>query len=331
MAGMLFACCKQLVLPPECQCECEEALSVSNMDVDDGDQATVQLPRYAPEAKRPDDDVNLLHLSLDPAKDPLMDTRSTTASEGSHALRMVSISNWSELDSAWSPGTTSLSARSSEPDANLVTVTIRKAAGESLGLSLDTLDSHALLISAVLDGPVRRYNKATADVQLRVQPGDSLLAVDGAAGSSEALVSRLKAFTSEQTCAAEEESLELILQRPRSFTVNIQRAYRPLGLQLEHSGAAASGLLVQAVTPGLLRDWNVANRSSAVKRLDRILRVNGAAGSPETLLGKMKVAAATGQRLELEVHRYAPWEHVARRISASSHELEEGDEDTAAK
>eukprot|EP00931_Biecheleriopsis_adriatica_P089908 TRINITY_DN6397_c0_g1_i1.p1 TRINITY_DN6397_c0_g1~~TRINITY_DN6397_c0_g1_i1.p1 ORF type:complete len:358 (-),score=77.68 TRINITY_DN6397_c0_g1_i1:240-1250(-) len=321
MASFFLSCCRQ-VLPNESQgvIEGSPEMSIQREDekietvaVDEPEDIHT-LPR-CPAAKTPDALVANL-----PVFD-LGDTGSmtTTAStlDGSSSLRLNSISNWSELDSQCSPRTSSFSARSSQPDVSLWTVAISKAHGESLGLTLDTLDGTSLLISEVLDGAIRNYNEATPDIQQRVQPGDSLVAVGRASGSCEVLISRLR-YWKEAPRESSQEELELILQRPRAFTVNIQRAYRPLGLQLDHTGGGTGGLLVQAVTPGLLRDWNVAQRSLAVKRLDRIVRVNGMAGSSEKLLEKIKVAATRGQKLELEVHRFAPWEQVLRRLESNA-------------
>jgi len=201
---------------------------------------------------------------------------------------------------------------------DLWTVVLRKEAGTSLGLTLDTLDGHSLLVTEILDGLVRRCNKAAADSSCHVKPGDSICAVGGRAGSNEELLKLLKV-----SCLDSEESIDMTLQRPRSFLVDIHRAYRPLGLHVEHTGVLnhGGGLLVQKIAPGLLRDWNVAQRSLAIKRNDRIVRVNGQRGYPEDLLKLIKAAAQLGQRLELEVLRYASWENVLRRLALMKNEM----------
>mmetsp|Transcript_61651 Transcript_61651/g.144570 ORF Transcript_61651/g.144570 Transcript_61651/m.144570 type:complete len:319 (-) Transcript_61651:67-1023(-) len=172
-------------------------------------------------------------------------------------------------------------------------VVIERAAGSSLGLNLDALDGQSLIISAVKAGPIRAYNEQQDDDDLMLQHGDSIVEVNGARGSSQALLERLKA----------DSELTLSIKRPVAFTISIARAYAPLGLQVEHAPNGTS-LLVKTVNPGLIKDWNLSHRGMGIKRRDRVKTVNGSQGNPAELMAKMKMAAVQGERLDIEVCRY---------------------------
>lgn len=201
-------------------------------------------------------------------------------------------------DQAMSSGSGLLTARSlattaagtSNPEFE---VQIDRAPGSSLGLNLDALDGQSLIISAVKAGPIRAYNEAQEDEDLMLQHGDSIVEVNGARGSSQALLERLKADT----------VLVLYIKRPVAFTISIARAYAPLGLQVEHAPNGTS-LLVKTVNPGLIKDWNLSHRGMGIKRRDRVITVNGSQGNPAELMAKMKMAAVQGERLDIEVCRY---------------------------
>eukprot|EP00933_Yihiella_yeosuensis_P045774 TRINITY_DN41198_c0_g1_i1.p1 TRINITY_DN41198_c0_g1~~TRINITY_DN41198_c0_g1_i1.p1 ORF type:complete len:292 (-),score=47.66 TRINITY_DN41198_c0_g1_i1:89-964(-) len=170
---------------------------------------------------------------------------------------------------------------------------LQRAAGESLGLNIDALDGVSLVVSSVKAGLVRKYNDEMEDEDLKIKPGDSIVELNGARGSSQALLERLKI----------DGDLDIRIKRPRIFSISIARAYGPLGMQLEHTPTGSS-VLVKAVNPGLIKDWNLSHRSLAVKRRDRIFCVNGFQGSPVELMGRMKAATVQGDRLELEICRY---------------------------
>jgi len=172
------------------------------------------------------------------------------------------------------------------------TIAVERAAGASLGLNLDALDGTSLIISSVKAGPIRLYNETVED-DLQLQPGDSIVGVNGSQGSAEALLERLKT----------DLALELTIRRPKVFSISIPRAYGPLGLQVEHAPSGTS-LLVKMVNPGLIKDWNLAHRGQGIKRRDRVITVNGLQGNPAELMANMKMAAVQGDRLEITVGRY---------------------------
>ncbi|CAE7780195.1 Lrguk, partial [Symbiodinium necroappetens] len=74
--------------------------------------------------------------------------------------------------------------------------------------------------------------------RMRDWHGDSIVEVNGARGSSQALLERLKADT----------VLVLYIKRPVAFTISIARAYAPLGLQVEHAPNGTSLLVKTAGT-----------------------------------------------------------------------------------
>jgi len=202
-----------------------------------------------------------------------------TQDEGSSSGFMTSRSL---ATTAWSGGT----------NAKEFTATIERAAGCSLGLNLDALDGTSLVVSSVKAGPIRVYNES-AEQDEQIQPGDSIVEVNGVRDSSQALLDRMKLDT----------ALELGIKHPRVLEIGIPRAYGPLGLQVEHAPNGTS-LLVKTVNPGLIKDWNLSHRGFGIKRRDRIICVNGLRGNPAELMARMKQAAAHSQKLELELCRY---------------------------
>jgi len=202
-----------------------------------------------------------------------------TQDEGSSSGFMTSRSI---ATTAWSGGT----------NAKEFTVTIERAAGRSLGLNLDALDGTYLVISSVKAGPVRVYNESAQEDE-QIQPGDSIVEVNGVRDSSQALLDRMKLDT----------VLQLSIKHPRVLEISIPRAYGPLGLQVEHAPNGSS-LLVKTVNPGLIKDWNLSHRGFGIRRRDRVICVNGLRGNPADLMARMKQAAANSEKLELEICRY---------------------------
>jgi len=173
------------------------------------------------------------------------------------------------------------------------TCCIDRAPGTSLGLNLDALDGTLLIISAVKAGPFRSYNEIVEDEEEHLLPGDSIVSVNGERGSSQVLLERLKV----------DAALELSIKRPKKFEIVIQRSYSPLGLQVEHAPNGTS-LMVKAVNPGLIKDWNLSHRGTGIKRRDRVVSVNGSRGNPAELMAEMKQTVVASDQLKLEICRY---------------------------
>eukprot|EP00933_Yihiella_yeosuensis_P061683 TRINITY_DN64511_c0_g1_i1.p1 TRINITY_DN64511_c0_g1~~TRINITY_DN64511_c0_g1_i1.p1 ORF type:complete len:323 (+),score=38.56 TRINITY_DN64511_c0_g1_i1:183-1151(+) len=182
-----------------------------------------------------------------------------------------------------------------QPSSEPFLINVHREPGMPLGLDLDSLDSHSLLITKIKAGPFRIYNEGVKNSELKLKPKDAIVAINGVEGSSEALLQQLQSS----------QSVEMCIVRPKLVQINIDRAYRPLGLQVKHTSSLASGLLVSSIEPGVLRDWNVGNRrEDGIQRRDRIFRVNGKEDLPAELLRMMKVAARDYQGLYLDVYRY---------------------------
>lgn len=249
-----------------------------------------------------------------------------------HSERIHSVSTCSDIDSLASPPSLHppSTAPSSDSDLRVWSVAVQKVPGESLGLILDTLDNKALLVCDVLSGPFQRYNESLGhDFDHRVQRGDSVVAVSGTSGDSKALISALQAIDKQSPQATTEQAethsitLQMTLVRPRSVRIEIPKAYSPVGLELAHTGGAG-GLLVKSISSGMVKDWNMARSSKGIRRMDRILEVNGESSSPESLLREIKVAASTGRKLEMHVMRYPGWAQVvAKMYEDAAEQLEE--------
>eukprot|EP00930_Biecheleria_cincta_P023026 TRINITY_DN16688_c0_g1_i1.p1 TRINITY_DN16688_c0_g1~~TRINITY_DN16688_c0_g1_i1.p1 ORF type:complete len:330 (-),score=50.25 TRINITY_DN16688_c0_g1_i1:516-1505(-) len=242
--------------------------------------------------------------------------------------RIYSISTCSDIDSLGSPASLNPPSMAAVSESELLvwSVAVQITPGEPLGLILDTLDSKALLVCEVLDGPFQRHNETLGhDSNRRVQRDDSLVAVGGTMGDSEALILSLKAMTKQQHVPSTAKqadihsiSLEMTFARPRSIWIEIPKAYAPVGLELAHT-CGAGGLLVKSIGSGMVKNWNMAHSSKGMRRMDRIVEVNGESRSTDKLLREIKVAASTGRKLEMQVMRYPGWEQLVAKISKDVH------------
>eukprot|EP00930_Biecheleria_cincta_P023027 TRINITY_DN16688_c0_g1_i2.p1 TRINITY_DN16688_c0_g1~~TRINITY_DN16688_c0_g1_i2.p1 ORF type:complete len:306 (-),score=49.92 TRINITY_DN16688_c0_g1_i2:516-1433(-) len=218
--------------------------------------------------------------------------------------RIYSISTCSDIDSLGSPASLNPPSMAAVSESELLvwSVAVQITPGEPLGLILDTLDSKALLVCEVLDGPFQRHNETLGhDSNRRVQRDDSLVAVGGTMGDSEALILSLKAMTKQQHVPS-----------------TAKQAYAPVGLELAHT-CGAGGLLVKSIGSGMVKNWNMAHSSKGMRRMDRIVEVNGESRSTDKLLREIKVAASTGRKLEMQVMRYPGWEQLVAKISKDVH------------
>lgn len=319
-----------------CNCRYDSASDVENCDrgVEYGEIPLIALGHAKvlaeDESERvPEDPHESVTLEISLAVEDLGESTSKV----NQSDRIYSISTCSDIDSLGSPASLNPPSTAARSESELLvwSVAVQVTPGESLGLILDTLDSKALLVCEVLDGPFQRYNESLDhDSNRRVQRDDSLVAVDGTMGDSEALISTLKAMTKRQPGMATAKqammssiSLEMTFARPRSVWIEIPKAYAPVGLELAHT-CGAGGLLVKSISSGMVKTWNMAHSSKGMRRMDRIVEVNGQSGSPENLLREIKVAANTGRKLEMQVMRYLSWEQVLAKMSKDSHaKLEE--------
>lgn len=172
------------------------------------------------------------------------------------------------------------------------TIKVRKSAVETpLGLHLDLADGALVQICDLLEGggPIKEYNAGAAE-ELQIRPGDYLVGVNGIRGTPAQLLDLLR------ECL--EPTLEVI--RPHKWTVNVTRTPSlQVGLELNYSTEGRS-LVVDKVLNGAVKEWNSTNPEMAIQRRDRIVAVNGSAGSPTVLL---RMIAACNGELALEISR----------------------------
>jgi hypothetical protein len=151
-------------------------------------------------------------------------------------------------------------------------VTVTKGQGESVGMALDLLDSMRPQVQSVdPGGPIGRWNESAPPAEV-VKPGDFIIAVNGMRGSTQAMIQNLKEAT----------SLQILVNRPLKFDVAVKKA-GTLGVDLDYTLSSIS-LLINAVHPGPVDDWNEAHPEREVCAKDRITSVNGISGPAKELL-----------------------------------------------
>mmetsp|Transcript_64551 Transcript_64551/g.185647 ORF Transcript_64551/g.185647 Transcript_64551/m.185647 type:complete len:224 (-) Transcript_64551:71-742(-) len=171
-----------------------------------------------------------------------------------------------------------MSPSDQEPLQQVFRVNLDKGSNEiPLGLHLDLSDGKVLHVCSIRPGnnPVTRHNSVVAK-ENQILPGDYIKAVNGISNSATALAEAVMQRT----------TLQLVVQRPYCFSMRIDRAHEPMGLDLNYSEKGTS-LVITDIGPGAVR-----RRAKHVLVGDRILTVNGLAGTPEQLLMYIKNANA---------------------------------------
>jgi len=148
------------------------------------------------------------------------------------------------------------------------TVTVSRRKGEPFGLDLDLLDGRtAQILEIRAGGAVGRHSTRELPSR-RVQPGDFIVSANGVEGDSQLLLQALKA----------REVATVGISRPVPFRVTVQRASSAEGFGVVLKSAARSGrfsLVVEEIRSGPVAEWNEEHPEVAVRRLDRIVEVNG--------------------------------------------------------
>lgn len=73
------------------------------------------------------------------------------------------------------------------------------------------------------------------------------------------------------------------VQHPQEVHLVINKGKGSLGLEVDYS-MNGSSLLVLAVNPGPVLDWNEENKDKAMRKYDRIIKVNNTYGATTTEL-----------------------------------------------
>lgn len=162
--------------------------------------------------------------------------------------------------------------------------------GGALGIELDLLDGITARVAKVESGgAVDAWNSA-AKRELRICPGDFIVAVNGVRGSLQRALQRLP----------RDSNIELSLLRPFSFKVTLDKdSSDTLGVDLGFADGARCLLVKGIRSGGLISRWNVAEPASRVQRSDRIVSVNGVVGDHAELMGLIQA----GGQLDLVISR----------------------------
>lgn len=158
-----------------------------------------------------------------------------------------------------------------------------------IAVELDAAGGVYGMVISVGDGSVSEYNKKASPIY-RVQVGDFIIGVNGVTGDTKRMA---------QLCI-EQVRLEVFFRRVSSFCISVDKtaAQPSLGLDLDYLDTGIS-LHIQAVTEGLVMDWNRTHAGREVHQSDRIIGINGYRGSTKKLLDM----CANLKVMELEIVR----------------------------
>jgi len=175
-----------------------------------------------------------------------------------------------------------------------------------LGMDFESQDGTTLYVTAVKGGLIEEHNKKS-DPSHQVRPGDFVMKVNNAQGKSAQLLEAIK----------KPGNMTLLIRRPMEMDVAIvgeeeEEEERPrdtepcVAPRRSGSGQTAcvavnfdetvhgmkfksgSGLIVTSVGEGPVKTWNRANPDHEVRSGDRIIAVDGKAGTAGSLLRKLK-------------------------------------------
>mmetsp|Transcript_122004 Transcript_122004/g.352482 ORF Transcript_122004/g.352482 Transcript_122004/m.352482 type:complete len:216 (-) Transcript_122004:174-821(-) len=145
--------------------------------------------------------------------------------------------------------------------------------GQWLGMVVEQFAAEALFIAKIEENEgtvVSRYN-SRAPLERKLQPGDYIMSVDGVTG--DAALDRL----------TNTPQVEMVVKRPKLFDISMSKGGMALGLILKYDKLGTS-LYVKAV-----EDDGAAKATGAdLESGDRIVMVNGKAGSPPILMEELK-------------------------------------------
>eukprot|EP00416_Gambierdiscus_australes_P027942 CAMPEP_0171064142 /NCGR_PEP_ID=MMETSP0766_2-20121228/6104_1 /TAXON_ID=439317 /ORGANISM="Gambierdiscus australes, Strain CAWD 149" /LENGTH=347 /DNA_ID=CAMNT_0011520143 /DNA_START=16 /DNA_END=1059 /DNA_ORIENTATION=- len=150
---------------------------------------------------------------------------------------------------------------------------------KGLGLTVDPEDGSTVLVTRIGNGPVQQHNKdMTAKPHKQMRPGDFIIAANGNQGNAKAIIKVMNSG----------ESVTLVARRPAEFRVPVRlQDSQKLGLKFPPTEDPHS-LLVDEIRKGFITEWNNANPSQQVRRLDRIVSVNGERRKPSEMIDMMK-------------------------------------------
>jgi len=140
----------------------------------------------------------------------------------------------------------------------------------ALGWHLDVLDPRHLFICRLVQtgtSPIETYNASVATA-LQIREGDYVTAVNGVTVSAEKMSESIK----------KTDKVKIKISRPIVFAQTIASNGMSLGLDLKY-GPGGSSLLIEGIGKGAF-----SQHAPDVRAGDRILSVNGTAGTPYELM-----------------------------------------------
>merc|ERR1711920_514354 len=110
-----------------------------------------------------------------------------------------------------------------------------------------------------------------------VKRGDHIVAVNGVRGTASGILQRMR----------HAKELEIELHRPATYTVQITKNPGGLGIETRQAQHSRSLMVSHLVGTGAVKDWNDSGQDKKVRLHDRIVKVNGCAGTVEELTEKI--------------------------------------------
>mmetsp|Transcript_81912 Transcript_81912/g.228295 ORF Transcript_81912/g.228295 Transcript_81912/m.228295 type:complete len:270 (-) Transcript_81912:152-961(-) len=167
--------------------------------------------------------------------------------------------------------------KSQSPDrerytAFTVTISRQKEDPMNLGLLLDPCDKKTLFVSSIAEGAVMNYNRKSP--QPHVEVHDIITEVNGVSDDAQAMLKVLK-----RAEAAEDITIRVV--RPQKSELDIKKLNGKIGLCLSWKTKSGVALYIDEVKEaGPFAGMTGENQVTAG---DRILSVNGIAGSAQTM------------------------------------------------
>jgi len=153
---------------------------------------------------------------------------------------------------------------------NQFTVTVSREADQKLGVELDFMDEKTgRVIELDPDG-------ALAKAGTNLKQGDHIIAVNGSSTATR-IMTRMK----------EDLTIEMLVERPVEFRIEVVKGADGVGLDLTHAPRGDTLVIRNLTSKGAIKEWNEKKSAAQVRRLDRIVEVNTIRGPAATLIEEL--------------------------------------------
>jgi hypothetical protein len=167
------------------------------------------------------------------------------------------------------------------------TISISREEGAPLGIEFDATDGYSVRLTEIdAGGSFSTWNGLHRTEQ--VKRGDHIVAVNGVRGTASGILQRMR----------QAKELEIELHRPATYTVQITKNPVGLGIETKQAQHSRSLRVSHLVGTGAVKDWNDSSQDKQVKVHDRIVKVNGYAGTVEELTERI-MAVHDGMHMDL--------------------------------